>query len=102
MWGKDVVSLSDEKQYFGEGKRLAALAGIIAHLKIVGYKEELIAAQHDGNFTLRRLGAFILDRRRNRNTFPVQCHKRSEIRAGVGLILLLREWSTSFLREHLL
>ncbi|KAL3801462.1 hypothetical protein ACHAWO_002174 [Cyclotella atomus] len=128
MWNKDLAS-SKNNQDLGEGKRLAVLAGIIAHLQIVRYKDltSWVATNvKEGSYALeasRRLGVFLdamplmpSQSQSNANPFPTHFlfWTEDEIKvllAGTiaqtkareiraGVGLILRDWSASFLQEH--
>lgn len=130
MWSKELAS-TKSKQNSEEGKRLAVLAGIIAHLQLTRYKDLTswtTSAVKEG-YALeqsRRLGLFLdamplLPQHQSNNNnqqHPFPTHflywdddeiqillqgtmgqtKAREVRAGIGLVV--REWSSSFLKEH--
>ena len=111
-----------------EGKRLAILAGVMAHLQLTRYKDKTALTANlvkDGHALeqSRRLGLFLdamplLPQQSNNPQHPFPTHflywddeeiehllqgtmaqtKAREVRAGVGLVV--REWSAAFLKEH--
>lgn len=72
MWNKELVSVSDEKQDLGDGKRLAVLAGIIAHLQIVRHKdltETATDTTNNADVDDEKLTSYALDTSRRLGTF---------------------------------
>lgn len=129
MWEKDFVPSKKSGQESEEGKRLAVLAGVVAHLQLVRYKDltSWVATDVKEGFALdesRRLGPFLdsmplLPRHSdasNRHPFPTHFlfwteEEVEHLLAGTmaqtkarevraGVGLILREWSASFLEEH--
>ncbi|KAL7548347.1 hypothetical protein ACHAWF_011633 [Thalassiosira exigua] len=125
MWCKELAATN--KGNSEEGKRLAVLAGIIAHLQLTRYKDKnswtsnsikegyaLEQSRHIGQF----LDAMPLLPQPNGQLHPFPTHflywtedeiqtllqgtmgqtRAREVRAGIGLVV--REWSSSFLKEH--
>ena len=129
MWEKDLVPSKKSGQESEEGKRLAVLAGVVAHLQLVRYKDltSWVATDVKEGFALdesRRLGPFLdsmplMPRHsdaNNRHPFPTHFlfwteEEVEHLLAGTmaqtkarevraGVGLILREWSAPFLEEH--
>ncbi|KAK1746091.1 N-lysine methyltransferase [Skeletonema marinoi] len=94
MWKEQVAKEMDEDTQ-DDGKRLAVLVGIIAHLQLTRYKDKTASTAH-----LVKEGHALEQSRRLEQLLQgtmAQTNAR-QLRAGVGLVV--REWSAAFLKEH--
>ncbi|KAL9189652.1 hypothetical protein ACHAXT_009327 [Thalassiosira profunda] len=128
MWDKELVATKKEESQ--EGKRLAVLAGIIAHLQLTRYKDKTAwtSTAVKGGYALeqsQRLGLFLdgmpllpqyADPKNERHPFPTHFLYWTDDEIQVllqgtmgqtkarevraGIGLVVREWSASFLQEH--
>lgn len=125
MW-KNEVKHAKDKEVSEDGKRLAVLAGCLAHLQLTRFKDKTAWTSNEVNEghalrESRRLGPFLdamplLPTPDGTNPMPTHylywsddeiqmllagtfgLTRARENRAGIGLVL--RQWSPSFLKEH--
>ncbi|KAL7489409.1 hypothetical protein ACHAW6_015007 [Cyclotella cf. meneghiniana] len=129
MWDKDLTPVKKSGEETQEGKRLAVLAGIVAHLQLLRYKDRspAVTSEIKEGFALeesRRLGTFLdampllpqHSTKGDRHPFPthflfwtddeIEILLRGTIaqtkarEVRAGVGLIVREWSKSFLKEH--
>ena len=125
MW-KNEIQHAKDKEASEDGKRLAVLAGVIAHLQLTRHKDKTAWTSNEvkeGHALResRRLGPFLdamplLPTPDGKNPMPTHylywsddeiqmllagtfgLTRARENRAGIGLVI--RQWSPSFLEEH--